>query len=113
MTTETKIILPKSGIITNKEGVKEYGRLPYEFTFTTKEEYLAWKKVWKHTYKELSNEIREHKKLRNEGNRKGDSSGSSHASAVMYKKEPATCLLQILKEGKALSWSMKLANQSK
>ena len=108
---ELKIIVPPNGIIKDKDGKSVWGRTQYDFTFKNKEEYLSWKALWKKTYMTLSYESRQAKILRNEGFRKATSDGPTYQGKVLSLKEEATALLEILKQGKALSWQQKLANQ--
>lgn len=108
-----RILLPEFGAIKNKEGKSIWGRLPYTFTFKNKEEYLAWKKVWKQTYKELSPQIREAKMARNNGFRNKVENVYTLQYDVLKKKEIARSLMAILEEGKALSWAMKTACSGK
>lgn len=111
--TIDKILLPNFGAIKNKEGKHVWGRLPYEFSFKSKEEYLAWRKVWKAHYKALSVQIRETKIARNVGFRTKSPDAYKHQYDTSRLKEEARTMLEILTEGKALSWQMKLSNQSK
>lgn len=46
----------------SEEYRKDHVRFDFQFLFTTKEEYLTFKCFWKERYKELSLEIRAHKK---------------------------------------------------
>jgi len=108
-----RILLPKFDAIKNKEGKVVWGRTPYIFTFTNKEQYLAWRKVWRETYKELSAKIRETKKLRNEGYRNKDELAYKHQYSCNTMREEARTLMAILQEGKELSWSMKTASLGK
>ena len=108
----TKIILPQKGMVKDKDGKSKWGYLPYEYPFQTKSEYFAWRKIWKDTYKELSLKIRNHKNERSNSFRKGEiDNGSNHAYEAIMGKATAWELLDILKEGKALSWKQKLSQK--
>lgn len=95
----TILELPKKGIVV-KDGKSVYARLPYEFTFTNKEEYLAWRKEWKEMYKSLSQQIREAKHARNNAFRNKDVNAYKHQYEICGLKENATCWLEIRKESK-------------
>lgn len=109
----TTIILPEFGAIKDKNGKTIWGRLPYEFPFKNKEEYLTWRKVWKETYKNLSVTITAAKKTRNEGLRNKVENAYSLQYNCLKLKEEARTLMRILEEGKTLSWTMKNAASGK
>lgn len=107
--TETKpvrIIMPKNGMIKDKDGKSIYGMLPYVYEFTDRESYLAWRKVWKETYLELTQEIREAKKIRGtHGHEKQN--WMTYEAAILRIK--ARNMMQILQDGKQLSGQMRAA----
>ena len=104
---ETKIILPPNGVIKDKDGKSAWGRTQYVFPFKSKEEYLTWRQVWKDTYMPIAYESREAKILRNNGFRNKTEDGPKYQGQVISMKEEARSLLEILKQGKALSWQQK------
>lgn len=101
---QVKIELPKYGMFKDKDGKSVYGMLPYEYTFDSKESYLAWKQLWKTTYKELTTEIREAKKIRGtHGHEK--QSYMSYRAAIL--RIHARTYMEILEGAKKLSWEQK------
>jgi len=108
-----RILLPKFGATKDKEGNTIWARLPYEFTFTNKEEYLTWRKIWKETYKELSLKIRETKNLRNNSFRNKETDTYKHQYECSKLREQARTLMEILQEGKEYSWTLKRASLGK
>ena len=104
MTTETKqerIILPTRISYNN---TKDYQRKPYEYNFKAKEDYINFRKIWKETYIELSQEIKDQKKIRSTH---GHQQKSNAVSRVHVLKENARSFMYILEEGKKLAKQMK------
>jgi hypothetical protein len=106
---QEKFELPKWGVYKDKDGKTVYGILPYEFKFQGKEEYLAWKNLWKESYKELSKNIREQKAIRNTHGHDQQSSAAYEAARL---RVHARAHMEILEQGKKLSYEQKLANKT-
>ena len=72
----------------------------FQFTFATKEQYLAFRRQWKENYAELSHSLRGQKQLVRSTMRQREPAGP-HQVRLLSLKSEATLELLILKAAKA------------
>lgn len=70
----------------------------YKPEINTREEYLAWREIWRRSIKELSSDIRKRKSIVKEKQRKDDLGAGPDQSALHYKRVMASKMHRLLDE---------------